>query len=324
MAEKTRIALLDDYNGRAVSLADWSGLRQRAEIVSFPHNLSVPDEAAAALADFDAISTIRERMPMPRALIERLPRLKFIAITGAQNRTLDQIACAERGIIVSHTTSRGPGAHGTPELAWALILAAVRNIAFEDRAMRAGKWQTTMGPVLHGRTLGLLGFGKIGRRVGEIGRAFGMKLIAWSPNLTKEAAEAGGATLVDKETLFAEADVISIHLVLGARSRGLVGPAEFARMKPTSYLVNTSRGPIIQEAALIEALQSMRIAGAAIDVYDIEPLPADHVLRTLDNLTLSPHLGYVTLDNMRVSYEDTVEALTAWLDGKPIRVLAPS
>ena len=324
MAETTRIALLDDYNGRAESLADWSGLRARAEIVSFPHNLAVPDEAAAALADFDAISTIRERMPMPRALIERLPRLKFIAITGAQNRTLDQIAAAERGIIVSHSTNRGPGAHGTPELTWALILAAVRNIAFEDRAMRAGKWQTTMGPVLHGRTLGLLGFGKIGRRVGEIGRAFGMKLIAWSPNLTREAAEAGGATLVDKETLFAEADVISIHLVLGARSRGLVGAAEFARMKPTAYLVNTSRGPIIEEAALIAAMQAKRIAGAAIDVYDVEPLPADHVLRSLENLTLSPHLGYVTLDNMRVSYEDTVEALTAWLDGAPVRVLAPS
>jgi len=324
MADKARIALLDDYNGRAESLADWSALRQRAGIVSFPHNLAVPDEAAAALAEFDAISTIRERMPMPRALIERLPRLKFIAITGAQNRTLDQIACAERGIIVSHSTSRGPGAHGTPELAWALILAAVRNIAFEDRAMRAGKWQTTMGPVLHGRTLGLLGFGKIGRRVGEIGRAFGMKLIAWSPNLTEEAAAAGGATLVDKETLFAEADVISIHLVLGARSRGLVGAAEFARMKPTAYLVNTSRGPIIEEAALVEAMQTRRIAGAAIDVYDVEPLPADHVLRSLENLTLSPHLGYVTLDNMRVSYEDTVEALTAWLDGAPVRVLAPS
>jgi phosphoglycerate dehydrogenase-like enzyme len=319
-----RIAVLDDYHNSSQQLADWSGLRTQAEIVVFNRNLAVPDEAAAALAEFDAISTIRERMPMPRALIKRLPRLKFIAITGAYNRTLDMAACAEQGIIVSHSTGRGPGAHGTPELTWALILAAVRNVAFEDRAMRAGHWQTTIGPVLYGKTLGLLGFGKIGRRMAEIGRAFGMNIIAWSQNLTKEAAEAGGATWVERDALFAQADVVSIHLVLSERTRALVGARELGLMKPTSYIVNTSRGPIIEESALINCLTARHIAGAAVDVYDHEPLPAEHPLRHLDNLTITPHLGYVTIDNMRVGYEDTVEGLAAWLRGAPIRVLKPA
>jgi phosphoglycerate dehydrogenase-like enzyme len=318
-----RIALLDDYHRLALSLADWSGVQTRAELAPFHHNLRVPDEAAEALRDFEAVCHIRERMAMPRALIERLPKLRFIAVTGASHRTLDLQACAERGIVVSHSTSRGPGAHGTPELTWALILAAVRHIAFEDRAMRAGGWQTTLGPVLHGKTLGLLGLGKVGKRVAAIGQAFGMDCIAWSPNMTEDAAAAGGARLVDREALFREADVLTVHLVLGERSRGVVGAQEFAWMKPTAFFVNTSRGPIVQEAALIEALNAHRIAGAALDVYDEEPLPTDSPLRRLENLTLSPHLGYVTTDNMRAFYEDTAEALNAWLDGKPIRVLSP-
>ena len=316
-----RIALLDDYHRLALSLADWSSVRARAEIVAFDHNLSVPDQAAAALADFDAIALIRERMPVPRALIERLPRLKFIAVTGKHNRTLDLDACVERGITVSHSSDRGPGANGTPELAWALILASVRHVAFEDRAMRAGKWQTTLGPVLFGKTLGLLGLGKIGRRMAEIARVFGMDVVAWSPNLTAEAAAAVGVRRVDKAELFRLADVVSIHLVLGPRSLGLVGTAEFALMKPTAFIVNTSRGPIIDEDALVAALAARQIAGAAIDVYDIEPLPADHRLRRIENLTLSPHLGYCTTDNFKVFYEDTAEALAAWLDGAPIRLM---
>ena len=317
----TRIALLDDYHRLALSLADWSAVSGRAELVPFHHNLRVPDEAAEALADFDAVCHIRERMAMPRALIERLPKLRFIGVTGPHHRMLDMQACAERGIVVSHSSARGPGGHGTPELTWALILAAVRHIAYEDRAMRAGGWQTTLGPVLHGKTLGLLGLGRVGRRVAEIGRAFGMNCIAWSPNLTAEKAAAAGATLVAREELFRAADVLTVHLVLGERSRGVVGAAEFALMKPSAYFVNTSRGPIVQEAALIEALESGRIAGAAVDVYDEEPLPAEHRLRRVERLTLSPHLGYVTSDNMRVFYEDTAEALAAWLDGAPIRVL---
>ncbi len=316
-----RIALLDDYHQLALSLADWSPVRARAEIVTFNHNLSVPDQAAAALADFDAIALIRERMPVPRELIERLPRLKFIAVTGKHNRTLDLDACTERGITVSHSTDRGNGGNGTPELAWALIMASVRHIAFEDRAMRAGKWQTTLGPVLYGRTIGLLGLGKIGRRMAQIARAFGMEVVAWSPNLTTEAAAAVGVRRVEKAELFRIADVVSIHLVLGPRSRGLVSAAEFALMKPTAFIVNTSRGPIIVEDALVAALESKQIAGAAIDVYDIEPLPADHRLRRIENLTLSPHLGYCTTDNFKVYYEDTAEALSAWLDGSPIRVM---
>jgi D-3-phosphoglycerate dehydrogenase len=319
-----RIALLDDYHRLALTLADWSRVQARAELVPFHENLRVPDQAAEALADFDAVCHIRERMAMPRALVERLPKLRFIAITGAYHRTLDLQACAERGIVVSHSTSRGAGAHGTPELTWALILAAVRHIAFEDRAMRAGGWQTTLGPALHGKVLGLLGFGKIGQRVAEIGRAFGMDCIAWSPNLTDEKAAAGGARRVDRETLFREADVLTVHLVLGDRSRGTVGAHEFGLMKPSAFFVNTSRGPIVQEQALIDALRANRIAGAAVDVYDEEPLPASSPLRGLENLTLSPHLGYVTSDNMRVYYEDTAEALEAWLNGAPIRLLKPA
>jgi len=317
-----RIALLDDYHRLALSLADWSAVRSRAELVPFHHNLAVPDEAAAALVDFDAIALIRERMPVPRALIERLPRLKFIAVTGPTNRTLDLEACAERGIVASHSSNRGVGGNGTPELTWALILACVRHIAFEDRAMRAGRWQSTLGPVINGKTLGLLGLGKIGKRVAEIGRVFGMKVIAWSPNLTAEAAAAAGVTRVEKAELFAQADVVSIHLVLGPRSRGLVGAAELGLMKKSAFLVNTSRGPIIDEAALITALQARQIAGAGLDVYDIEPLPADHILRTLENVTLSPHLGYCTSDNFKVLYEDTAEALAAWMDGAPIRIMS--
>jgi D-3-phosphoglycerate dehydrogenase len=321
MSASFRVAVLDDYHRMALQLADWSGLE--ADLVVFHENLAVPEEAAEKLADFDAVCLIRERMAMPRSLIQRLPRLKFIAVTGRHNRTLDLQACQERGIVASYSTSRGPGANGTPELTWALILAAARNVAFEDRAMRQGAWQTTMGPVLFGKTLGVFGLGKIGQRVCEIGRAFGMKTIAWSQNLTPEAAAAAGVAYVERDQLFAESDVLSVHVVLSPRTTGVIGAREFGLMKPTAYVVNTSRGPIIQEAALIEALAGKRIAGAAIDVYDQEPLPADSPLRHIDRLTITPHLGYVTIDNMRVLYEDTVEALGAYLKGQPVRLLEP-
>jgi len=316
----TRIAILDDYQHVALKMADWSGLAPDCELVVFDRNLATEDEAARALADFDVLCLLRERIPMPRTLIERLPALKLIVVTGAHNRTLDLAAAKERGITVSHTRG-GDSQYATPELAWGLILSLMRHIPQEHQRMREGGWQETVGTALHGQTLSILGLGRLGSRMASIGRAFGMEVLAWSPNLTAERAEAAGATLVAKNELFARADVLTIHLVLGERSRGLVGAAELQRMKPSAVLINTSRGPIVDEAALIAALEARDIRGAGLDVYDREPLPADHPLRRLDNVVLTPHLGYVTEGTYRMFYADTVEAIAAWRAGTPVRTL---
>jgi phosphoglycerate dehydrogenase-like enzyme len=315
-----RIAILDDYQRVALTMADWSGLPPECEPVVFDRNLAIEDEAARALADFDVVCLLRERMPMPRTLIERLPALKLIVVTGAHNRTLDLAAAKERGITVSHTGG-GDSQYATPELAWGLILSLMRHIPQEHQRMREGGWQETVGTALHGLTLSILGLGRLGSRMASIGRAFGMEVLAWSQNLTAERAEAAGATLVAKDELFARADVLTIHLVLGERSRGLVGAAELGRMKPGAVLVNTSRGPIVDEAALIAALERADIRGAGLDVYDREPLPADHPLRRLGNVVLTPHLGYVTEGTYRMFYADTVEAIAAWRAGTPVRTL---
>src|SRR3954468_15104012 len=317
----TRIAILDDYQGVALAMADWSALRRDCEILVFDRNLASEDEAATALKDFDVVCLMRERMPVPRSLIARLPKLKLLVVTGAHNRTLDLAAAKERGIVVSHTRG-GDSQYATPELAWALILACMRHLPEEHQRMREGGWQRTVGTALHGRTLAILGLGRLGSRMAAIGKAFGMELIAWSQNLTAERAAAAGAILVSKDELFARADVVTIHLVLGERSRGTVGRKELARMKPSAILVNTSRGPIVDEAALIEALRGRKIRAAGLDVYDEEPLPADHPLRRLDNVVLSPHLGYVTEGTYRAFYEDMVEDIAAWRAGAPVRVLA--
>ncbi|MFL5324441.1 MAG: D-2-hydroxyacid dehydrogenase family protein [Microvirga sp.] len=301
-------------------MADWSALPPECEPVVFDRNLATEDEAAHALADFDVVSLLRERMPMPRTLIERLPALKLIVVTGAHNRTLDLAAAKERGITVSHTRG-GDSQYATPELAWGLILSLMRHIPQEHQRMREGGWQETVGTALHGQTLSILGLGRLGSRMASIGRAFGMEVLAWSQNLTAERAEAAGATLVAKDELFARADVLTIHLVLGERSRGLVGAAELGRMKKSAVLVNTSRGPIVDEAALIAALGTRDIRGAGLDVYDREPLPADHPLRPLGNVVLTPHLGYVTEGTYRMFYADTVEAIAAWRAGTPVRTL---
>ncbi len=319
----TRIAILDDYQRVALAMADWSAVRARAEIEVFDHPLAPGEEAIRILAPFDIVCHVRERMAFPRPLIAVLPQLKFIAITGPNHRTLDLAAATERGIIVSNTTSRGDGAHATPELAIGLMLALTRSIALEDRRMRQGLWQGTLGPVLHGKTLGIVGLGRVGGRVTSLARAFGMTVIAWSPNLTAERSAEAGAARVTKDELFATSDIVSVHLVLGDRSRGSVGARELALMKPGAYLVNTARGPIVDEAALVAALRAKAIAGAALDVYDREPLPADHPLRALDNVVLTPHLGYVSTDTYRVYYGDTVENIIAFLDGRPIRVVNP-
>jgi phosphoglycerate dehydrogenase-like enzyme len=316
----TRIAILDDYQHVALKMADWSALPPDCELVVFDRNLATEDEAARALADFDVVCLLRERMPMPRTLIERLPALKLIVVTGAHNRTLDLAAAKDRGITVSHTRG-GDSQYATPELAWGLILSLMRRIPQEHQRMREGGWQETVGTALYGQTLSILGLGRLGSRMASIGRAFGMAVLAWSQNLTAERAEAAGATLVAKDELFARADVLTIHLVLGERSRGLVGAAELQRMKPSAVLINTSRGPIVDEAALIAALEARDIRGAGLDVYDREPLPADHPLRRLGNVVLTPHLGYVTEGTYRMFYADTVEAIAAWRAGTPVRTL---
>lgn len=317
-----RVAVLDDYQRVALRLADWTRLAGRAEVTVFDRNLAVPEEAAAALGEFDVVCLMRERMPFPRALFERLPRLRLIVLTGTRSPSLDLDAAADHGVLVCHT--RGGGTeYATTELAWGLILACARHIPQEDRAVHEGTgWQTEPpGLVLHGRTLGLLGLGRLGGRMAALGRAFGMEVIAWSRNLDAARAAECGAERVEKEALFRRADVLSVHLVLGERTRGLVGAAELALMKPGAILVNTSRGPIVDEAALVEALRAGRLGGAGLDVYDREPLTPGHPLRGLGNAVLTPHLGYVAEDTYRVFFADTVEDIAAWLDGSPVRVL---
>ncbi|OBI34293.1 hydroxyacid dehydrogenase [Mycobacterium sp. E1386] len=321
-----QVAILDDYAGAALRLADWSPVQNRSRITVFDRHLS-EDEAAEELRPFDVICTLRERMALPRTLLARLPNLRLITIVGRSLPNLDLGAATERGILVAHTDFAHPrfrSVHdATPEFAWGLLIATVRNLAEEHRRMRGGGWQVTTGLTLSGKTLGLLGLGRVGKRMAEYAKVFGMEVIAWSQNLTADAAAAAGARRVEKKTLFEESDVVSIHVVLSERTRGLVGEAELALMKPQAYLINTSRGPIVDEAAMIAALETGRIAGAGLDVYDVEPLPSDHRLRLLPNVTLSPHLGYVTREMLGAFYSDTVEAVAAWLDGAPIRIANP-
>lgn len=321
-----RVAILDDYAGAALQLADWSTVQCRAEVTVFDRHLA-ESEAADALQPFDVVCTLRERMAFPRSLIEALPNLKLITIVGRTLPNLDMAAATERGVLVAHSDFANPRFRSvrdaTPEFAWGLLIATVRNLAEEHRRMRAGGWQTTTGMTLRGKTLGLLGLGRVGKRMAEYAKVFDMEVIAWSQNLTGEAATAVGVNRVEKSALFAESDVVSIHVVLSERTRGLVGMPELALMKPTAYLINTSRGPIVEEAALIDALAAERIAGAGLDVFDVEPLPADHPLRQLPNVTLAPHLGYVTREMLSAFYSDTVEAVAAWLDGTPVRIANP-
>jgi phosphoglycerate dehydrogenase-like enzyme len=316
-----RVAILDDYQEAALRLADWASLHPQVQIAAINTHIADGETLAKRLHDCDAVVAMRERTPFPAALFQRLPNLKLLITAGMRNAAIDLAAAQARGIAVCGTDMLP---YPTAELAWGLILALARGIAREDRGMREGKWQTTIGTGLKGKTLGLLGLGKLGTQVGAVGRAFGMDVIAWSQNLDEARATAAGARRVDKAMLFAAADVISIHLVLGERTRGLVGREELARMKKTAFLVNTSRGPIVDEAALVAALTERRIAGAAIDVYDAEPLPAGHKLRGLANTVLTPHLGYVTEENYRLVYGQAVEAIAAYLAGKPIRLLTPA
>lgn len=306
-----RIAILDDYQKVALDVADWSALQDRAEITVFSDHVAQAEQIVERLKPFDVLCVMRERTPLTRAIIERLPNLKLIASTGPANASIDTDAAAERGVKVAHT---GYSSTPTIEMTWAMILALARHLPLENRSVREGGWQRTLGTQLAGKTLGLLGLGHIGSAVGVIGRAFRMNVIAWSQNLTAERAESKGVQRVDKDTLFSASDFLSIHVRLSERTRGLVGAAELARMKRTSSIVNTSRGPVVDTAALIAALTSGQIAGAAIDVYDTEPLEPTHPLRTLENVLATPHIGYVTREMYETFYGDTVRNIVDWLD----------
>jgi phosphoglycerate dehydrogenase-like enzyme len=308
-----KIAVLDDYQIVALSMADWSVLEGRAAITVFNDHVAEPDAVVSRLQPFEIVCVMRERTPMTRAVIERLPKLRLIASTGPGNASIEVAAAAERGVQVVHT---GYWSAPTVELTWALILAGARHLVTETAALRGGGWQQSVGEDLNGQTLGLLGLGNIGSAVARIGTAFGMNLIAWSENLTAERATAAGAILVSKEELFRQADVVTIHLVLSRRTRNLVGASELALMKRTARLVNTSRGPIIVEAALLDALRKGEIAGAAIDVFDQEPLASNHAFRQLPNVLATPLIGYVSRDLYQRFYRDTVANIRNWLDAE--------
>jgi len=314
-----KTAILDDYQNVALKLADWSPVAKDVDITVFDKPFAGPDEAIKALQGFPIIVGMRERTPFPRKVIEALPDLKLLITTGARNNSFDVKTANERGITVC-----GTGGFGNPtaSIAIGLMLELTRHIGFENARMKSGApWQITMGQDVEGMTLGTLGLGKLGKRVATIAKALGMKVIAWSPNLTPDKAKEAGADYVAKDDLFRNADILTIHVVLGDRSRGLVGARELGLMKKTAYLVNTSRGPIVDEKALVAALTAKSIAGAGLDVFDVEPLPIDHPFRKMDNVVLTPHLGYVSERNYRVLYSGVVEDIRAWLDGKPVRLL---
>jgi phosphoglycerate dehydrogenase-like enzyme len=307
------IAVLDDYQGVALSLADWSTVKSRASVTVYNDHLTDADAIVERLLPYDVVCVMRERTPLRRQTIERLPNLKLIASTAGRNASIDMGAAAERGITVAHTSySSTP----TIELTWALILAGARHLVSENASLRAGGWQRSVGEDMAEKTLGIIGLGNIGSQVAKVAHAFGMKVIAWSQNLTADTAAAAAAQLVSKETLLRESDVITIHLVLSGRTTGLIGVPELKLMKPGARLINTSRGPIIVESALIDALTHGQIAGAAIDVFDTEPLPPNHPYRRIENILATPHIGYVSRGLYQRFYRDTVANILAWLDAR--------
>jgi D-3-phosphoglycerate dehydrogenase len=314
-----RCAILDDYQNVALKFADWALLEDRIDITVFDKPFATSGETIAALKDFHIVCAMRERTPFSRDVITALPELKLLLTSGMRNAAFDMEAAKECGVVVCGTGGVG---NATAGLTIGLMLELTRHIGFENAAMHAGElWQTTMGHDVEGMTLGIVGLGKLGTKVAKIAQALGMDVMAWSTNLTHEACVAAGVTYASKDELFSKADVISIHVVLSRRSRGLVTRADIARMKPTAYLINCARGPIVDEDALLEALQTKKIAGAGLDTFSVEPLPLDHPLRKLDNVVLTPHLGYVTEQNYRRYYTDMVEDIAAWLGGKPVRLM---
>lgn len=314
----TRVAILDDYQNVALQLTDWSTLPNDVEVRVFQDHLKDEDALVGRLKDFEIVMAMRERTPFPRRVFERLPNLKLLTTTGMRNAAIDMQAATDHDVIVSGT---GGVVYPTAELTWGLILSLLRHIHREDRAVRGGRWQISLGVDLHGKTLGVIGLGNLGSQVAAVGKAFQMNVIAWSQNLTAERAASLGARLVTKDELLAQSDIVTIHLVLSERTRGLLGARELGLMKPTAYVINTSRGPIIDEQALVEALQNKTIAGAGLDVFDDEPLTLDHALRNLENTVITPHIGYVTEDTYKIFFAQTVENIKAFLDGTAIRVI---
>ena len=316
---RLRCAILDDYFNVALTLADWSGIGDRVDVTVFNHPFASEQAAASALGDFEIVCAMRERTPFPRSLIEALPKLKLLITSGMRNNAIDMEAAKSRAVAVCGTQW---GQDPTAPLTMGLILELTRNIGRENARMHAGEpLQRLIGTEIEGKTLGIVGLGKLGSKIAGLAKAFGMKAIAWSPNLTPERCEAAGVGYATKEQLFSTADIITIHMVLSQRSRGLVGRDDLARMKPTAFLVNTSRGPIVDENALLELLRDRKIAGAALDVFSVEPLPVDHPFRKLDNLVLTPHLGYVSEESFRAHYSQMVECIDGWLKGEPPRRL---
>ena len=315
-----RCAILDDYQNVALSMADWSKVKGDVDVKVFNEHLGSTDKVVAALQGFAVVCAMRERTSFPRAVIEALPDLKLLITTGMRNASIDLEAAKARGVVVCGTPAFG---NATAAIATGLMLELARHIGFENARLKAGApWQTTIGIDLEGLTLSLLGLGKLGTRMAEIGHAFKMNVIAWSQNLTPEACQAAGVEHVSRDELFRRADFLSIHVQLSERTRGLIGKNELGLMKPAAYLINTSRGPIVDEAALIAALREKRIAGAGLDVFDIEPLPVEHPFRKLDNVALTPHLGYVAAQNYRAFFTGTVDDIRAFLDGRPLRTLS--
>src|SRR5579884_1945635 len=315
-----RCAILDDYQNIALQVADWSKIKGDVELTVFNQHLGGSDKVVAALQDFEIVVAMRERTGFPRRVIDALPRLKLLITTGMRNASIDTEAAKARGVTVC-----GTGAFGSPTsgIAIGLMLELTRRIGYENARLHAGApWQTTIGPDLEGLTLGIVGLGKLGTRTAAIAKAFGMNVIAWSQNLTAQRCQEAGVGYASKDDLFRQSDFITIHVVLSQRSRGLVGAREIGLMKPSAYLINTSRGPIVDEAALIASLRDRKIAGAGLDVFDVEPLPLDHPFRSMDNVVITPHLGYVSEQNYKKYFPDIVENIRAWLDGKPVRVIA--
>jgi D-3-phosphoglycerate dehydrogenase len=314
-----RCAILDDYQNVVLKLADWSALKGKVDFQVFNAHLGGADKVIAALQDFEIVIAMRERTAFPRAVIEALPKLKLLITTGARNASIDTEAAKARGIPVCGTPSFG---NPTSGVAIGLMLELTRHIGYENARLHAGAvWQSTIGADFDGMTLGILGLGKLGTRTANIAKAFGMKVIAWSQNLTEEKCREVGVGYVGKDDLFRQSDFITIHVVLSQRTRGLVGAKELGLMKPSAYLINTSRGPIVEEAALLSVLRDKKIAGAGLDVFDIEPLPLDHPLRKMDNVVITPHLGYVSEQNYRAYFAGVVEDISAFLNGKPVRVI---
>jgi phosphoglycerate dehydrogenase-like enzyme len=313
-----RIAILDDYQNAALAAADWNSLGKSVQVKVFNKHIKGEAAVAKALKGFDVVVGMRERTPFPKSLINKLPDLKLLITTGMRNLSFDLAAAKARGVVVCGTQMLG---YPAAEHAAALILALYKKIPAEDRAMKRGGWQAAPSEGMNGKTLGILGLGKLGGRVAKVGQALDMNVVAWSKNLTPARCAELGVGYVDKQALFKTADVVSIHLVLSDRTRGLVGARELGWMKPTAYLVNTSRGPIVDEKALIKALRAGRIAGAGLDVYDVEPLPKTHALRKLRNVVLTGHTGFVVKELYAVAYGEALENVKAWMKGKPVRVL---